>query len=52
MALPTATTQNAVITALVDALLDLDALADATVTSASVDLGTSPGDMVAVLGIV
>ena len=53
MALPTTTTQNAVITGLVDALLALQAtsLADVHVSSAPLELSQYPGDQVSVLNI-
>ena len=51
MPLPTDTTQNSVITALVDALLDLPALAAAHVNSAPIDLSQATADQVAVLNI-
>lgn len=51
MSLPTETTQNAVITALVDALLALPALTDVQVNSAPLDLGNVSTDLIAVLNI-
>lgn len=51
MSLPTATTQNAVITSLVDGLIGLAALDDAHVNSAPIDLSQATADQVAVLNI-
>jgi hypothetical protein len=53
MPLPTTTTQNAVITAITDALIALQAttLAGVTVSSAPLELSQSPGDVVSVLNI-
>jgi hypothetical protein len=53
MALPTTTTQNDVITDLVDALIVLQAttLAGVTVSSAPLELSQVPGDQIAVLNI-
>lgn len=53
MALPTTTTQNTVITGVVDALIALQAttLADVYVSSGPLELSVAPGDQVAVLNI-